>query len=234
MKIIETDWKWNNSLTKRASTNYIALHHAEASTCTAQQIDEWHKANGWSGIGYHFFVRKNGEIYRGRPIDALGAHVQGMNYCSIGICAEGDYHNKDKVMPEAQKKSIKELIAYLKTVYNGAKVVGHKEIGDSDCPGRYYPLEEMKKYDKEDEAMTAEERKQMDILTNQVEQLTAEVERLKNPMIYNYIDDNMPDWAHEAVKYCVDKGIITGTGDGLGLTDADLKSCVMIMRAKKY
>ena len=141
MNIIETNWDWNGGLSRRSSTEYIALHHAEAVTCTAKQIHEWHKSNGWSGIGYHFFVRKNGEIYRGRPLWALGAHVHGMNHCSVGICAEGDYHNRDKVMPETQKQAIKELVTYLKGIYPMAKIVGHREIGDSNCPGRYYPLE---------------------------------------------------------------------------------------------
>lgn len=226
MNIIETDWKWNGTLTRRSSTKYIALHHAEAVTCTAKQVDEWHKANGWVGIGYHFFVRKNGEIYRGRPLWAMGAHVQGMNDCSIGVCAEGDYHNKDKTMPEVQKRSIKELIAYLKTVYNDAEVVGHGEIGSSNCPGRYYPLAEMKDYNKEDNKMTAEERAEF-------ESLRERVTKLENPMIYNYIDDNMPEWAREGVKWCVDNGIIEGTGDGLGLDDKDLRYCTMIMRMMK-
>lgn len=60
--------------------------------------------------------------------------------------------------------------------------------------------------------------------------LKAEVDNLKNPMIYNYIDDNMPLWAHEAVQWCMDKGIIKGTGDGLGLDDTKLWTCVTMYR----
>lgn len=234
MKIIEPKWRWNGTPGERSATKYIVLHHAESSSCTAQQIDEWHKANGWSGIGYHFFVRKNGEIYRGRPINAIGAHVQGKNNESIGICAEGSYTKE--TMPQIQKKTIAELIKYLKdNYYPNARIVGHGEIGDSNCPGVNYPLAELKNYMEliEEDKMTAEERKQIDILVDKVEQLTAEVEKLKHPMIYNYIDDNMPEWAHKAVQYCVDRGIITGTGNGLGLSDADLKACVMIMRTMK-
>ena len=85
MNIIETDWKWNGELLYRSSTDYIVLHHAQAEYCTAQQIDDWHKSNGWSGIGYHFFVRKNGEICRGRPLWSVGSHVLHMNNCSIGM-----------------------------------------------------------------------------------------------------------------------------------------------------
>ena len=241
MNIIETDWEWNGALSRRSSTEYIALHHAEAVTCTAKQIHEWHKSNGWSGIGYHFFVRKNGEIYRGRPIGALGAHVQGMNHCSIGICAEGDYHNRDKVMPKTQKQAIKELVTYLKGIYPEAKIVGHREIGDSNCPGRYYPLEEMKNYPyrEQEGAMTAEEKNKLHAIDESLthlyqiaDRIAESINKIENPMIYNYIDDNMPEWAREGVKWCVDNGIMKGTSDGLGLDDKDLKYCTMIMRVK--
>lgn len=213
MNIIETDWKWNGALSLRAETDYIALHHAAAVVCSAKQVDEWHKANGWSGIGYHFFVRKNGEIYRGRPMDKMGAHVEGMNSRSLGVCAEGDY-DKETVMPDAQKKAITELLHYLKGIYPSAEIVGHGEIGASDCPGRYYPLAEMKG----------------EIDMEELEKLRAEVEALKNPMIYNYIDENMPAWARDGVQWCVDNGIIKGNGEGLGLDDRDLRYCTMLMR----
>ncbi len=146
MKINEVKYNWNGSFKSRTKTDYIVLHHAEAIKCTAQDIHSWHLANGWTGIGYHFFVGKNGSVYRGRPIWTVGAHVLGKNDCSVGICAEGDYHNHDKTMPEAQKKAIKELIKYLKEIYPDAKIAGHREVGNSDCPGRYFPLDEMKNY----------------------------------------------------------------------------------------
>ena len=46
MKIIETNWKWNGVLNNRTKTDYIALHHAEASKCSAADVDSWHKSNG--------------------------------------------------------------------------------------------------------------------------------------------------------------------------------------------
>lgn len=57
----------------------------------------------------------------------------------------------------------------------------------------------------------------------------------KPEMIYNYIDKNMPEWAREAVKWCVDKGIVKGTnGKGdLGLNDMKLWVCVVVYRAAK-
>lgn len=110
MKINEVDYKWNGSLTKRAATTRIILHHAAAKTCTAQQIHSWHLANGWVGIGYHFFVRKDGSVYRGRPEDTVGAHAGNNNYDSIGVCFEGNYMT-ETAMPEAQRAAGAELVA---------------------------------------------------------------------------------------------------------------------------
>lgn len=63
--------------------------------------------------------------------------------------------------------------------------------------------------------------------------LKSEIAKLKTPMIYNYIDENMPEWAHEAVSWCVENGIIIGTGEGLGLDDKDLRLCQIIYRLHK-
>ena len=84
--------------------------------------------------------------------------------------------------------------------------------------------------------MTQYEELKQEISTLQAENaaLKAEVDNLKNPMIYNYIDSNMPSWAHEAVQWFMDKGIIQGTGDGLGLDDTKLWLCTMLHRAIKF
>ena len=143
MNIIQTDLKWNGNLSNRSRTDYIALHHAEASKCTVEDVHRWHRdGNGWSGIGYHFFVRKDGTIYEGRPLNTMGAHVSGKNNCSIGICAEGNYMSE--TMPVEQKKAICELLVSLKLLYPSAKIVGHGEIGDSNCPGNNFPLADIK------------------------------------------------------------------------------------------
>lgn len=222
MNIIETAWKWNGSLSKRNSTDYIALHHAAAKSCTGQQIDNWHKGNGWSGIGYHFFVRKDGTIYRGRPIWSVGAHVSGMNNCSIGICAEGNY-DIETSMPQPQYESIYELIQYLKSVYPNAKIVGHREIGASDCPGKYYPLDKLK--NTEQEGLTMSE----------YSELSNRIAKLENKMIYDYIDNNMPSWARPTIQKMINKGLLGGDENGkLGLTDEMLRIFVINDRAGLY
>lgn len=66
-----------------------------------------------------------------------------------------------------------------------------------------------------------------------VEALQKSINKIENPMIYNYIDENMPSWAREAVGWCVENGIIAGTGDGLSLDDTRLWVCVVIFRLAK-
>ena len=142
MNIIETNFNWNGSLNYSNKPKKIVLHHAEASNCTVQDIHRWHLNNGWSGIGYHFFVRKDGTIYRGRPENAIGAHVSGANTNTLGICAEGSYMTE--TMPIAQLNAIKELIRYLDGKYGELPIYGHREVGSSNCPGVNYPLDEIK------------------------------------------------------------------------------------------
>lgn len=141
MNIIEKTYKWASKLSKRKTTKRIILHHAEAVKCTADDIHKWHLNNGWSGIGYHFLVRKDGTIYRGRPEDTLGSHAKGANSDSIGICAEGSYMKE--TMPEAQKQAIKELVAHLKSKYGITKVQRHKDVTSTDCPGTNFPFDEI-------------------------------------------------------------------------------------------
>ena len=236
MKIIETNWNWKSGLSRRAKTNVIVLHHAAAHTCTAQQIDNWHKGNGWSGIGYHFFIRKDGSIYRGRPEWAVGAHASGRNSDTIGVCVEGNYE-EEKTMPQAQKDSVKEVLRYLKGKYPKAELKGHRDVGATGCPGKYYPMSEMVNYfnnESEEEPMTAEERTKFNELVNIVSELQISVDKLANPMIYNYIDKNMPEWARPTIQKLVDKGILQGDENGLGLTDDLLRVLVINDRAGLY
>lgn len=143
MKINEVDYKWNGNLSKRTKTDLIVLHHADAKNCTAQDIHSWHLSRGWSGIGYHFFIRKDGSIYRGRPEDVIGAHASNYNSKSIGICFEGKY--TEESMPKAQLEAGKELVAYLKDKYKITSVKGHRDLMATDCPGSNFPFNEIAK-----------------------------------------------------------------------------------------
>lgn len=72
---------------------------------------------------------------------------------------------------------------------------------------------------------------------NVINAMGAEIAELKaaasKKMVYNFIDQNMPEWARDSVQWCVDNGIIQGTDKGLELDDRDLRYCVMFARALK-
>ena len=136
--IIENSFTWNGELEKRAATKHLVYHHTESSKDSAENIHAYHQSIGWSGIGYHFFVKKDGTIYRGRPEDAVGAHAVGFNYESIGIAAEGRYETE--YMPIAQKLALIRLGQYLKEKYDIQEIHGHEEVSATDCPGKNFPL----------------------------------------------------------------------------------------------
>lgn len=141
LNIIEKTYKLNGSLATRTKTERIILHHADASSCTAEDIDRWHKGRGWTCIGYHFFVRKDGSIYRGRQENVKGAHAGDANTNSIGICFEGKYETEQ--MPDVQVEAGKELVAYLKNKYNISKVQKHSDVCNTSCPGRNFKFDEI-------------------------------------------------------------------------------------------
>ncbi|AUM96136.1 MULTISPECIES: peptidoglycan recognition protein family protein [Clostridium] len=145
----------------------IVLHHAEASNCSVYDVHQWHKNNGWAGIGYHYFVRKNGEVWKGRSDNVVGSHVAGFNQDSLGICAEGSYMTE--AMPQSQKNAIIELCKYLCSKYSISKIYGHREVGSSNCPGTRYPLTEIRNA----------------ILNNKSIQKEEEKKKVENIVIYN-------------------------------------------------
>lgn len=97
-------------------------------------IDNWHKAKGWDGIGYHYVIRRNGTVEPGRDISKTGAHAKGYNSRSIGICLVGGI-NEDNT-PDAnfsigQYNRLKEIIDGLilsKVVTKDVKIVGHRDL----------------------------------------------------------------------------------------------------------
>ncbi len=141
MEIIEKNYRWSGYLEKRSETKLIVLHHAAASVCTPEDIHRIHLLNGWAGIGYHFYVRKDGSVTRGRPLWSIGAHVSGNNISSVGICFEGNFEKEN--MPPKQIEAGKNLLGVLKGIYPGIDIKLHKDLNATACPGKNFPFEEM-------------------------------------------------------------------------------------------
>lgn len=149
MKIIECNLPRNGNFTRRSKTDEVILHHAEASSATVWDINDWHLNNGWTGIGYHYYIRKDGSVYRGRPEWALGAHAVGHNDRSIGICCEGAYMTE--TMPAAQLAALRALLRDIMGRYGKLQLFRHKDVNSTDCPGKNFPWAEAQDYMSEEQ-----------------------------------------------------------------------------------
>lgn len=131
--------KFNGEQIERTKTDYIVVHHTAATyDYTVSEIHAMHLNNGWSGIGYHYYIRKDGSIYEGRPKNAIGAHAEGYNYRSISVCLSGNFETETPT--DAQLVSLSFIIKKLRTDYPNAVIVGHRELNSTACPGgRLFP-----------------------------------------------------------------------------------------------
>lgn len=109
--------------------------HCSATPPTAdigrKEIDRWHRERGWLMIGYHFVIRRDGTVETGRLVERVGAHVEGHNKHSIGICLVGGIDAKGK--PEnnfthEQFKALRELLFGLLSYCPEATVLGHRDF----------------------------------------------------------------------------------------------------------
>lgn len=119
----------------------IILHcsaTAEGRDYTVADIDRWHKARGWRGIGYHYVIYRDGSVHPGRPVEQIGAHCTGHNANSIGICYIGGLAADNKTPKDtrtpAQIQALRDLVGELKKKYPGARVHGHNEFAAKSCP----------------------------------------------------------------------------------------------------
>ena len=105
-----------------------------------KEIRQWHvEGQGWRDIGYHYVIRRNGQLETGRPREQVGAHVAGHNANSIGICLVGGLD--PNMNPEAnytaeQWVALRKLVAGLRQQFPGAAVKGHRDFPgvNKACP----------------------------------------------------------------------------------------------------
>ena len=122
--------------------DYIVIHCAAtmpSMDVPIERVKKWHLQRGWSDIGYHYYITRDGEIHQGRRLSTIGAHVRGYNKNSIGICYEGGIDESGE--PEdnrtiAQKKSLLKVVEILKFVFSDATVQGHRDFPNVNkaCP----------------------------------------------------------------------------------------------------
>jgi len=110
----------------------------EGKDYTVLDIRRWHKQQGWSDIGYHYVIYRNGHVEPGRDVDIAGAHCEGHNMHSIGVCYIGGMTRDGKKPKDtrtlSQKAALLSLLLDLKRLYPQAKIYGHCDFSNKACP----------------------------------------------------------------------------------------------------
>lgn len=203
--IVETYLDFAKELSERGNTDMIVIHYTGEPDmdASAETIHGWHLANdGWAGIGYHFVVRKDGTIERGRPEWAIGSHAYGENSHTLGIHVCGG----DVQPTDAQIEKTSMLIAYLCDKYgipiDRDHIVGHGELMPTSCPGTH--LQALL----DDGTLTG---KACFYLYGAPKEQEAPMETKPAGGRMQSLAD-MPDWAKPTIKKLIDKGILGGNG----------------------
>lgn len=96
-----------------------------------RQLEEMHRKRGFDGCGYHYYVKRDGEICTMRPVDRPGAHAKGYNQHSIGVCYEGGLDEQGRpadTRTELQKRSLRVLVRVLAMDFQTRRIVGHRDL----------------------------------------------------------------------------------------------------------
>lgn len=113
-----------------------------------KDIRRWHMAKGWSDVGYHWVIRRDGTLEQGREESVQGAHALPYNRNSLGICMVGGIH-EETFKPENnftndQFETLENLLWELTKKYPDSDVKGHGTLPNipipKSCP--CFPAEE--------------------------------------------------------------------------------------------
>lgn len=128
-------------ITQSRYINEIIVHCSatpEGKDFTVADIKKWHLARGFSDVGYHYIIYRDGSINKGRDESKIGAHCTGHNSYSIGVCYIGGVAKDGKTpkdtRTDAQKKSLLSLLRELQERYPKATIHGHREFANKACP----------------------------------------------------------------------------------------------------
>ncbi len=125
----------------RKATDFIIIHCAATGPShdvDIKDIDRWHRAQGWRMVGYHFFIKRDGTLQTGRPLMDGGAHAQGYNERSVGVCMAGgvaeDGSTPENNFTPEQWNSLHNIVTELQQQFPQAKVIGHRDVAKKNCP----------------------------------------------------------------------------------------------------
>lgn len=119
----------------------IIVHCSDSGpSTTVADIDSWHKARGWRGIGYHWVIYPDGSAHSGRPEEEVGAHCEGDNLFSIGVCLIGGKDGRND-FTKAQLDKLAEMVVSWKDKFalSNNSVFGHRDRPSGKAQGKTCP-----------------------------------------------------------------------------------------------
>lgn len=136
--IKEMTYRFRKPLAPRLKSGmrHVVIHHTADGNASPEAIHRWHIARGWSGIGYHFVIDKDGVVYRGRPYWARGAHCDGSNNAT-GVVLVGDFTTTSPT--DKQVMALRSLLFFLTAKEGSLTIKRHCDLNPTSCPGRYFP-----------------------------------------------------------------------------------------------
>lgn len=138
ISIKETDLAFGDMLLQ-SSIERIVIHHIgdPPRDVSAEEVHVWHKNQGWSGIGYHYLIRRDGTVERGRPEEYIGSHAYGFNTGSIGINFAGNMEvmSLTSEQRECGAMLLADICCRHGLTPDANTVVGHRDLMATDCPG---------------------------------------------------------------------------------------------------
>lgn len=129
---------------QREKTDFIIIHHDSISKVTNNilAIHDYHVSKGFGTIAYHYYIDKNGVVFQLHDENSISPHARQYNSNSVGICLNGNFEIDS--LYGRQELNLKRLIFYLKLKYKNAKIVGHKELLQTKCPGKNINLDKIR------------------------------------------------------------------------------------------
>lgn len=240
--------KYNRSNRGGTPIKYIVVHDTGNPSRGANATAHYNYFNGGNRSSSADFFVDDTQIlcvndyykyYTWHCGDGRGKYgITNANSVGIEFCINVD-SNREKTL-DRTIQLVRELMSELDIPIE--RVVRHYDASRKNCPqsmnggnwAQWYKFKE-RLSESEDLTMSQYEELKNEIaqLTETVKILATELCDIKHPMIYNYIDNNMPEWAHNAVAWAVENGILNGDENGLNLDDKDLRYITMMYRMRK-
>ena len=122
--------------------NSIVIHCTKtppAQNIGLEELYRLHRKQGMLDVSYHYIIKIDGSLQKGRQDNTQGAHTQGHNKDSLAICLVGGVNSRGK--PEdtytlAQYVTLASVVQVLTCQHPAAEVLGHQDYPNCNtaCP----------------------------------------------------------------------------------------------------